>query len=80
MEKLNTNTSAEKINAKISAYIAEERKRLRLTRADMANKLGVKMYMIARWENGGCNFTISELYDINKVINVIEFTMKLLGE
>lgn len=76
MEKLNAN----EINNKISAYIAEERKRLRLTRADMANKLGIKMYMIARWENGGHNFTISELYDINKVINIIEFTIKLLGE
>ena len=58
---MNMEEKAKAINSKISSHIAYERKKLRLTRADFANKIEVKQYMVAKWESGNHDFTISEL-------------------
>ena len=66
------------INMRISACIAFERKKMGLTRADLANKLKVAQYMIAKWESPDHDFTISELIKIDNIIDISKYLKILL--
>lgn len=37
---------------KISAFLAEQRRKLGMTQADVANKLNVSYQAVSKWENG----------------------------
>ena len=66
------------INNEIANYIIEERKRLRLTRSDLAEKLQVRNFDIAQWESNKHDFTVSELCKISTVLDISKFIKELI--
>ena len=72
---------ADAVNREISKYLAKQRKEtLFLSRADFAKKVGVTVYIVAKWESPGYDFSISDLCKINSVIDIRQFIRELTEE
>ncbi len=55
---------------KIGKFISEKRKELKLTQAQLAEKLGVTDKTVSRWENGNYMPDLSLLQQLSKELNV----------
>ena len=56
--------------AAIAASIQMQRKKLRMTQKELADKLHVSQAIVSRWENGEENFTIATLAKISEALDM----------
>lgn len=54
----------EKLMAKVSIRIAEERERLRMSQKEFADYMNVSQGMVSKWESGDSNFSIRRIVRI----------------
>ena len=56
--------------AKIGRYIAEKRKRARLTQRQLADKLGKSDKSVSKWERGICLPDVSVYMELCKILEI----------
>lgn len=57
-------------NKKIGAFVAERRKAKNLTQQDLADKIGVTVQAVSKWECGRCMPDISIMQTLCKILDI----------